>query len=253
LAIREVGIVGFGRCGRLAASFLAPHVRVTACDVVDRASDAAALGIAWGELVHVAAKPAVLLAVPIRALPGALEGIAPHLVPGALVVDMASVKTRPLEWMGERLPPHARWVGTHPLFGPASVLERGAPGGRIVICATAKHEAAADEVERMARGLGLQPVRATAEQHDRDMARSQALVFLLSRAMARAGIGPTVHGTPSEERLWSALSLVAGDSDELYEDIHRLNPFAAETIARLLSALRAEADRLGGAETQPQS
>ncbi len=205
--------------------------------------------MAWGDLAAVASKPIVLLAVPIRELAGTIEAAAPHLARDALVVDVASVKVRPLEWMAERLPTWVRRVGTHPLFGPDSVREHGLTGRRIVVCAAEGHEAAAALVEEAARELGLVPVRATAEDHDRQMASSQALVFLLARSMRRAGIEPAAYGTPSEEGLKAALRLVGGDSEELYEDILRFNPFAADNATRLVDALRAEVERLGGAET----
>lgn len=248
--IREVGIVGFGRCGRLAAEILAEHAQVTVTDRIDLSREAASLGVGWGELSTVAAKPFLLLVVPIRFLPRTLDAVAPHLARGALVVDTGSVKMLPLRWMAERLPALARPVGTHPLFGPDSARVEGVRGRRIVVCPAPGHEDAASEVEGLAREVGLEPIRAEAEEHDRAMAHSQAIVFLLSRAMARAGLGPAVYGTPSEERLWSALSLVAGDSDELYRDILGLNPYARDSIARLGAALRAEIERLGGAETR---
>jgi prephenate dehydrogenase len=247
----EIGIVGFGRCGQLAARILSPHHAVTVTDLVERSAEAIALGAAWGDIQVAASRPIVLLAVPIRALPEALDAVASHLARDALVVDVASVKMRPMAWMEQRLPPGVRRVGTHPLFGPRSVREVGLGGRRIVICHAPGHEAAADEVEGQARFLGLVPIRASAEDHDREMARSQAIVFLLARSLARAGITPPAYGTPSEERLASALQLVGDDSDELYEDILRLNPFVAETADRLLAAARAEVERLGGAESDP--
>lgn len=244
----EVGIIGFGRCGALAARILSPRYAVLVTDTADRSGEAAALGVGWGDLAAAASRPIVLLAVPIRGLAEAITSVVPHLTPGALVVDVASVKVRPLAWMADRLPASVRRVGTHPLFGPDSVREHGLAGRRIVVCAAEGHEPAAAEVERVARDLGLVPVRATAEDHDRQMASSQALVFLLARSMQRAGIEPAAYGTPSEEGLKAALRLVGGDTEELYEDILRFNPFAADSASRLADALGAEVERLGGAE-----
>jgi len=249
----DVGIVGFGRCGALAARLLAPGREVLVTDVRDRSREAAEVGVRWGDLQAAAGRGTVLLAVPIRELAHALQAIAPHLAPGALVVDLASVKVRPMEWMAEHLPPAVRRVGTHPLFGPDSARDGGVEGRRIVICAAPGHEAAAAEIEEAARALGLVPLRATAEEHDRAMARSQALVFLLSHALTRAGIEPAAFGTPSEEHLAAAMRLVGRDSQELYEDILRLNPFAQGIATRLEISLHAEVDRLGGAETQGPS
>ena len=49
-----------------------------------------------------------------------LKEVAPFIKPGALVVDVASVKVKPTGWMEQHVPAHADIVGLHPLFGPQS-------------------------------------------------------------------------------------------------------------------------------------
>lgn len=245
----DVGVVGFGRCGRLAAEALAPSCRVTVTDIRDLSRDAEAIGVGWSDLAGAASRSRVLLAVPIRALPKVLDDVGPLLKPGALVVDMASVKVRPMEWMAERLPSGTAFAGTHPLFGPDSVREIGLAGQRIAVCAAPGREEAADEVVRAARLLGLEPVRVDPAEHDRDMARSQALTFMIARALERAGIDRTGLTTPSERRVFAALSLTDADTTELYEDILAQNPFVAEVAAALGEALRSELARATGART----
>jgi len=239
----ELGIVGYGRCGRLAAEVLETDFQVLATDARDLSSEAAARGVAWGDLADCASRPVVLLAVPVRTMPAVLDAIVPHVRPGAIVVDMASVKVEPMRWMAETLPAGVARVGTHPLFGPDSALERGIRGQRIVVCEAAGHGVAARSVEIVARRLGLEVLRLDPEAHDREMARSQAVVFLLARALAAAGLEGSEYGTPSERRVWSALHLTSADTDELYEDILRLNPHAPEAARAVAVAVRTEVDR----------
>lgn len=239
----DAGIVGFGRCGRLAASMASATHDVIVTDRVDRRGEAEAIGVGWGTLAEVAGCERVLLAVPIRALPRVLDDVAPRLRPRALVVDCASVKVEPMRWMAERLPDRVRWAGTHPLFGPDTVEERR----RIVVCEAPGGARAAREVEDLARGLDLDPIRATPADHDRAMARSQALVFLLARAFRRVDVGEVPFGTPSERRVLEALEVVGRDSEELYQDILQRNPFASAAARALSDAVEAELDRvLGG-------
>ena len=240
----ELGIVGYGRCGQLAAEVLETDFHVTATDVRDLSGQAAARGVAWGDIAACASKPTVLLAVPVRTIPRVLQAIAPHLPEGATVVDMASVKVEPMRWMAELLPAGVSRVGTHPLFGPESAPERNIRGQRIVICEAEGYAPAARSIEVIARRLGLESIRLDPETHDREMARSQALVFLLARALASADLGGSQYGTPSERRVWSALNMTAADTDELYEDILKLNPFARESTRALIEAVQAEAARL---------
>ncbi len=246
--VDEAGIIGLGRCGQLAAQLLRDHYRLTVADVRDRSAEAASLGVAWDTLESVAAKPRILLAVPIRAIPNVLNQITPHLASDALIVDVCSVKSRPMEWMAEHLPAGVQFVGTHPLFGPDSVSEQGVDGQRIVVCASGGQEAAAEQVCQVARELGLEPILSTPDEHDRQMARSQAVVFLLARAMRLAGLEPTQLGTPSERQVYSALDLVASDTDELYEDILGHNPHVPEPVRALCAAMLSEIDRCAGGE-----
>lgn len=240
----EVGIVGFGRCGRLAADILSDRHRVVVTDARDRASEAGAAGVRWADLDTVAEQPVVVLAVPIRAIPSVLDDLAPRLSRGTLVVDLASVKMKPMEWMAERLPEGVAYVGTHPLFGPDSARESGIEGQWIAVTPARGHEKAADRVVRETRSLGLEPVVTSAEDHDRQMARSQALVFLVARAVRGAGLGTAEYGTPSERRVGTALRMVEGDTQQLYEDILTLNPFAREAALALRDALTVEVERL---------
>lgn len=240
----ELGIIGYGRCGQLAAEVLEADFQVLATDARDLASEAAARGVAWGDLPDCASRPTVLMAVPVRTMPAVLDAMVQHLQPGATVVDMASVKVRPMRWMAEKLPATVARVGTHPLFGPDSVHERGIRGQRIVVCEAEGHAVAARSIEVLARRLGLEVVRLDPEAHDREMARSQAVVFLLARALAAAGLEGSELGTPSERRVWSALHLTSADTDELYEDILRLNPHAPDAARAVAAAVHTEVERL---------
>lgn len=245
----EAGIIGLGRCGQLATRLLKDRYRLTVTDIRDRSAEATSLGVEWGSLDSVATRPRILLAVPIRAMPAVLRRIAPHLMEKALIVDVCSVKSRPMEWMATHLPSGVRCVGTHPLFGPDSVSEQGVSGQRIVVCPARGQEAAAEEVCRAASEIGLEPVFSTPDEHDRQMARSQAVVFLLSRAMRMAKLEPAQLGTPSERQVYSALDLVAGDTDELYEDIITHNPHVLRPVRALCTAMMSEIERCAGSES----
>ena len=224
-----------------------------AADPSDRSGEAERPGVEWVAVSEAATASNVVLAVPIRTLQQALDTIAPRVRPGALVVDVCSVKLEPRRWMRERLPEGVHSVGTHPLFGPDSVREEGLAGQRIAICPAPGHERAADNVGAVCRELGIEPFFVEADEHDRRMARSQAMVFLVARALRRAGIAAedaSDHrrlvelGTPSERRFLSVLDLVSADTEELYEDIIRHNPHAHAAARRLVGAVEAEVDRL---------
>ena len=126
----KLGLIGFGAFGRLTARHLSPWFDILAHDPA--ATDAEGVATLT-DLATAAACPTVVLAVPVEALEATLIAIRPHLAPGALVIDVGSVKVKPAQAMAELLPPGVRIVGTHPLFGPQSGKD-GIAGLRIAIC-----------------------------------------------------------------------------------------------------------------------
>ena len=129
-----VGIVGFGAFGQLMARALRGHATLRAHDPdAARAPAAARHGVALASLAEVAGSPVVVLAVPVAGLEAAVAAVAPHLRPGALVLDVGSVKVGPAAILRAGLPAHVDIVATHPLFGPESARD-GLVGHRIAVC-----------------------------------------------------------------------------------------------------------------------
>jgi prephenate dehydrogenase len=241
----RIGILGLGRFGEFLASRLRRHFAVVAHDVLDRRETARAVGARWGSLDEVAACPWVVTAVPIGRLHAALAELGPRMTRGSAVIEVSSVKATPCQWLRELLPAGVSAVPTHPLFGPDS-------GGRslrnlpFIVCPLPGHEEAARRVSSYARSRGLRVVWLDPDDHDRAMARTQALTFFLSRVLTRLDLpdpqGPV--GTVSYRRLRAALASVARDTDELYRDLVRLNPHADSFVEMVADAVARERDAL---------
>lgn len=238
----SVGILGCGRFGAFLASRLSRDFEVVVTDLRDRRDAARSAGARWGTLEEVARCAWVVLAVPIGELRRALAGLAPLLRPGSAVVEVCSVKSLPSRWLGELVPSGVGAVATHPLFGPDSARRtwRGLP---LVVCPLPGKEAEARRLAAYGRLRGLRVVRLDPADHDRAMARTQALTFFLSRTLGRLDLpdpaGPV--GTPSYRRLCAALESVSRDTDELYRDLVRFNPHAGAFLADFAEAVSAEA------------
>jgi len=242
--MRTLGIIGFGQFGRLAAQHLRTRFDVAVTDMEDRSAEAAALGVAWLPLEEIATREIVIVAVPVQAMRGVFERIAPHLRPGALVIDVGSVKTLPVRWMLELLPAEVDIVATHPLFGPQSA-KPGLTGLRLVVCPVRGGRETG--VARIAREAGLVVNLTTPEEHDEEMAYVQALTHLIGRSLANLGIPDEMLKTPSYQHLLDLCGLIGDDSFELFTAIQTLNPFARETAGRFV----AEAQRLLDATNLP--
>lgn len=179
----------------------------------------------------------VVLAVPVQAMASVLEAIAPHLRPGATVIDVASVKVKMAALMLSTLPEYVQVIGTHPLFGPESARE-GVKGHRIAICPI-RAPRSARVFRFLQRGLGLDVILTTPEEHDRDMATVQGLTHLVAKALTSMGPLPTSLTTQSFSLLAQAAAQVSGDSDALFRAIEHDNPYAATVRAEFLKSVQA--------------
>src|SRR5438094_6408939 len=68
-------------------------------------------------LAAAAGAEVVVLAPPALAMRPLMAQLAPHLAGGTIVTDVASTKRAVERWAGQLLPPHVRFVGSHPMAG----------------------------------------------------------------------------------------------------------------------------------------
>ncbi|MBU3030069.1 prephenate dehydrogenase [Paracoccus marinaquae] len=230
----RLAIIGFGAFGQLIARHLRDHLPICVCDPVTRANDLPQVGLAEAARCQI-----IVLAVPLSRLEVVLRTIAPHLLPGALVVDVASVKIRPAELMQQILPDHVQIVASHPLFGPESTRD-GLAGHRIAWCPLRGegHRRAG----ALLRRLGLRVLCTTPDQHDREMAVVQGLTHLIARGLGEMGPLPDRLTTASFRRLAEAAAMVQADSPELLQAILTGNPHAGPVRRRFLAAAAGIAD-----------
>ena len=221
----DIGIVGFGAFGRLVARHLAPYARLRVYDPRLSEEDRRQHAALVGSLEDAARCYIVILAVPVSSLEEAVEAVSPHLQAGALVVDVGSVKTVPVQVMQAKLPPHVHILGTHPLFGPQSAA-RGLRGLKIVLCPVRGGQG-----RRVAaflrRVLGLEVIVTTPDAHDRDAAIVQGLTHLIAQVLVSMEPFPAQMTTRSFEAIMQGVDMVRHDAPEVLQAIAVLNPYTA--------------------------
>ncbi|MDQ3031288.1 MAG: prephenate dehydrogenase/arogenate dehydrogenase family protein [Myxococcota bacterium] len=235
--MRRIAILGHGRFGRALADLISeaglevraldPHAEIP---VERRASS-------LEELVRDA--DAVVVSVPVGAIPDALVALRPLLRPEQLVLDVGSVKVHPVEAMRDALGEAIPWVGTHPLFGPVSLAHAERPL-RVVICPNPMHATAAARARSLYERIGCWTLEQDAHAHDKAMADTHALAFFIAKGMLDAGVDPRVpNAPPSFQAMARTIESVRGDAGHLFAAIHSENPYATDARRRLLDALTA--------------
>ena len=233
----RIGLIGLGAFGAFARTHLARHFEVVAHDP---ARDGA-------RLAEAASCAVVILAVPLAAMADVARAIAPVLRPGALVVDVCSVKSAPIALLDAILPEHADIVGTHPLFGPQSGRD-GIAGLPVAVCPARRGRRRRLVARFLTETLALDAVVLGPEEHDRQMATVQGLTHLLARIVLEMGVGDTRLATPTFRHLLRMVDTVRHDSEALFRTILGTNPHATAMRARFRAAADAVEARLARPE-----
>ncbi len=233
-AVVGVGLVG----GSLGMALRASGRTVLGLDLERRILDrAVALGAIDGGVdlpEALSGSELVLVAVPPAQVVRTVAGIAPHLRPGAVVVDVASVKGALVPEAERVVGDRAYFVGSHPMFGTAGSGVGDASADLVRNAAWiftptgASDPLALSTLERLARELGMQPVRMRVDEHDRTLAALSHVPYLLSIALTRLNPRTDVAG-PN----FRGMTRVSQSPTALWREILTLNR----------EALRAEVDR----------
>lgn len=236
-----LGLIGYGAFGRLTALYLSPWFDILAHDPATVEADDL---VTLSDLADVAACPVVVLATPVDALAETAEAISGHLKPGAIVIDVGSVKVLPGQVLAQTLPAHVEIVGTHPLFGPQSA-KAGIRGHRIAVCPVRGDRAARRVAAFCRQALKLKVFQVSAADHDREAAVVQGLTHLIAKVLMAMEPLPTRMTTVSFDRIMQAVDMVRHDSPAVFRAIERDNPYSAEVRDRffaLADQARAELD-----------
>lgn len=254
-ARQSLGIFGLGAFGTFMAGHLAPYFDLKGWDrnmpSPETLAKAGAAALVPASPEETAACDLVVFAVPLEALEETVAAAARHARPGALFLDVTSVKTRPVEILSRLLPDTVEILCTHPLFGPQSG-KNGIASLRIALCPVrVRTERYYKVCDFLTDKLQLLVLKTTPENHDREMARVQAMTHFMSRALKEIGLNPSPMATRAYEKLQEFSSIVLSDSWDLFLTIQNGNPYAKEIRQGLMHEMQKLEDRLEGAAAKP--
>jgi prephenate dehydrogenase len=230
---RDVGIIGYGRFGRLWADLLAPHHRVRITDTTVVPSDA------YLPLPELCAHARVIfLCVPINQVERVVAEIAPYLQAGTAVFDTCSVKVHPANALTSVLGQRSdlTLVATHPMFGPDSAAH-GVQDLPMVVWRLGGDEQIYAEWTECFRALGIRTVEMEPAEHDRLAAYSQGITHYIGRVLDRLDLHATPIDTEGFKILRALVAQTCNDSWELFQDLQQYNPYTKEMRLRLQTAL----------------
>jgi prephenate dehydrogenase len=241
--MRRVGIIGFGRFGALTARYLSADYSVVVSTRSDKDAAIRACGARPVDFATACGQPVVILCTPISAMQATLKQTAPLLREDALVVDVCSVKVYPVQWMKELLPDTVSILPTHPMFGPDSAAD-SLKGCKIVLCPERIREDRYEKIKCWLEEQGLVVIRSTAREHDEKIAVTLSLTHFIGRSLSAFGARDMDIDTEGYKRLMHILGVVSHDTWQLFEDMHRYNPYAKQKREAFIAAMTDIHERL---------
>jgi len=232
-----IGIIGFGRFGRLTTRYLARDSKVNVANRKGNSSAIKALGGIPASLEKICAQKYIILCVPISTLKNVLMDIAPIINKDAIVVDVCSVKEVPLRWMESLLPETVSILATHPMFGPDSASE-SLQGCKIFLNNARIDKTEYEKIKKYLHSLGLILIEGTPEEHDSQIAVSLALTHFIGRGLEEFGAGSLNIDTEGYRRLLHILGVVEHDTWQLFIDMNRYNPYARQKRRKFMDAMK---------------
>lgn len=235
----QIGIIGYGDFTKLMCEYLAPYADIV---VSSRSHDSgdAGFGSRFAMLDEVLSQPILIPSIPSQFFEIFFTENKDRINPDALVIDVCSVKVKPLQVLEQLLPETCQIIGTHPMFGPASVYKNnGLDGLKCVVCPVRVGQETLDSFTGfVADILKLRVINKTPEQHDQEMAYVQGLSHYIGRTMDIMNIPNTELATLAYDDLLDMKNIQGHDSWELFESIMNENPYAREVNQKFKQAIQ---------------
>ena len=233
LPFRSIGIVGgAGVMGQWFSNFFAEiGLEVLIADT--------GTGVSLKELIERC--EVILLSVPMSAFGNVISEAASLLRPGQLVVENSSIKSAALPALEKLAPAGVEILGIHTMFGAAVESLRGE---NVIITRTERSGAKAQALEDLLYKFGAKITRADIQTHDQKSAFLQSLFQATLVALAET-MGQTFasaeelepFSTPNSRNVLESMRRVLNQTDNLLEDLQRLNSEYPEVRRQFLQTM----------------
>jgi prephenate dehydrogenase len=181
----------------------------------------------------------VVVSVPIADTVRVIREIGPLVPEEGLLMDLASLKVRPVEAMLEYS--RAQVVGLHPLFGPDVTLDKDL---RVAVC-PGRGKSGQKWITEILRDEGMKIAVLEPQEHDRLMGLIQGVNHLSTLALAdcisRSGFGrETLVGASTQtfEQRLDRIASMLGQSATLFGSLLMNNPAAEGPMDDYLQSVK---------------
>ncbi|HLD01707.1 MAG TPA: prephenate dehydrogenase/arogenate dehydrogenase family protein [Patescibacteria group bacterium] len=229
-----IAIIGFGRFGSLLVSVLLKESKSKLIVISSKKVALVHKNLVVGSMNRVQDADVIIPCVPISSFETVIKQMAKFVKKEAIVIDVCSVKTLPVDIMKTNLPITTQIVASHPMFGPDSYrIKKTLHGLRLVICNISAKNNTYQQLRSFFQSLGLVTIELSPKNHDKLMAFSLGYSYFVGKIGQRMGIRKTPIDTHDFHLLLENISIVKSDSEQLFFDMQTKNPFAKDMLTKV--------------------
>jgi len=223
---KSISIIGFGNFGKLAVKHLIlSGANVLVTDVENKSQEAEILGAKFVSLEKVLQNKIIIIAVPMEKFVETLMNIKDKIKKDSIIIDVCSLKIFSCNAMEKILPKNIKIIGSHPLFGPQSA-KNSIEGMKMALINVRADIKTFNKVKKFCKSLKLKVIITTPEEHDKEMAVSQALTHFICQVCKKIDINRVGLSTKTFENLMDIIDIVKNDTPALFNNMQQMNPFA---------------------------
>lgn len=226
--MNTVGIIGYGRFGKVLATILQKGFSINIYDVKPSNS---LDNISFVTLDEVLNERVIFIAVPIHNFENLLKIISKAIKINRTIIDVCSVKIHTAKVMLKYLPSDVGILSSHPMFGPDSILTNEKL--KMMMHRTRDCHNQYSFWEKYFKDQNIEILNMSPEKHDKLAARTQGITHFLGRSLKKFGISKTNIDTQGFRVLLNLVDQTCNDSWELYSDLQSYNPYTKDMIHRL--------------------
>ncbi len=227
--MKKVGIIGFGRFGKVLSELLKKQYEVIVYD------PNAPKSTVEKNLEKVLESFLVFIAVPISEFENVIRDVSIYNLYNTTIIDVCSVKVYPVQVMEEFLPKHVGIIASHPHFGPDSY----SPFRELKTTLYPVRDTynRFGELKQFFEDQSIRTVELSPEDHDKMAASSQGITHFIGRVLNKAGVVSTQINTLGFTELLGVIEQTCNDSWDLFRDLQKYNPYTNEMIDKLVEII----------------
>ena len=226
-------VIGYGRFGQLWVDILSEHANVLVHETNAEAFPDEHKNIKFVNLKTALKQDVIFLCIPISTMEEFIRNNASCISKDATVIDMASVKSMPVEWMDEAIPT-IKHLGVHPLFGPDSYAENR--NNLMIITPSEQYPELGSYWSEIFASWRFFTKLITPKGHDKSIAYSQGLTHFVGNVLKRMDLPNTDTPTRGYKMLRDVEQFCENDTAQLFKDMLLYNPESVNMFKRFLDA-----------------